>query len=361
VDLSLTGLHEMGDRDIMDLLVQSRFGGWNTVRCPHCGSIGEHYWRPLEQRWQCRPCRSTFSITSGTVFAWRKLPLKKLMSGILTWMNSAAGQPALELKRHMDTTYNTVFIWQAKLREALVRGFNVGLLNGDLEIDGAHQSGYRAAEKRGKPQGFYSLEQMSQEQIDAALMTGGAKQKKRVDSKQEQGPVDPQHGKRFDKDRRILMTIRKRAGQRGRGAVATRVAIGLTEDSVIAKAILAQFVAVPESCLNTDTSPAYTEIGKGFLEHRTVEHAQRIVGANGENNNQAEELNGRYDRAEKGVYLNVEPKYMLDYATEVSFRSDTRRLSNGQQLRSDAQSSQARWACPRSGAGSLTVVIVLLN
>jgi len=214
-----------------------------------------------------------------------------------------------------------------------VRGFNVGLLNGDLEIDGAHQSGYRAAEKRGKPQGFYSLEQMSQEQIDAALMTGGAKQKKRVDSKQEQGPVDPQHGKRFDKDRRILMTIRKRAGQRGRGAVATRVAIGLTEDSVIAKAILAQFVAVPESCLNTDTSPAYTEIGKGFLEHRTVEHAQRIVGANGENNNQAEELNWRYDRAEKGVYLNVEPKYMLDYATEISFRSDTRRLSNGKQLR----------------------------
>ncbi len=38
------------------------------------------------------------------------------------------------------------------MREGLVRGYNVGLLSGDIEMDGAHQSGHRAAEKRGKPQ-----------------------------------------------------------------------------------------------------------------------------------------------------------------------------------------------------------------
>jgi hypothetical protein len=38
-------------------------------------------------------------------------------------------------------------------------------------------------------------------------------------------------------------------------------------------------------------------------------------------------------RAEKGVYLNVDPKYLLDYAVEIVFRSDTRRLPNGTQLR----------------------------
>ncbi len=51
-----------------------------------------------------------------------------------------------------------------------------------------------------------------------------------------------------------------------------------------------------------------------------------------ENNNQAEELNWRQDRAERGIYLNIEPKYLLDYAAETAFRSDTRRLSNGSQL-----------------------------
>lgn len=64
-----------------------------------------------------------------------------------------------------------------------------------------------------------------------------------------------------------------------------------------------------------------------------MEHAKELSGPNGEKNNQAEEHNWRYDRAEKGIYLNVEPKYMLDYACEIAFRSDTRRLPNGQQLR----------------------------
>jgi len=39
------------------------------------------------------------------------------------------------------------------------------------------------------------------------------------------------------------------------------------------------------------------------------------------------------DRAEQGVYLNLEPKYLLDYAVEIAFRAGTRRLSKGMQLR----------------------------
>lgn len=39
------------------------------------------------------------------------------------------------------------------------------------------------------------------------------------------------------------------------------------------------------------------------------------------------------DRAEKGVYLKLQPKYLLDYATEVGFRCDTRRMTNGEQLK----------------------------
>jgi hypothetical protein len=107
----------------------------------------------------------------------------------------------------------------------------------------------------------------------------------------------------------------------------------LLETAPVAEAVMKSFVAIPESYLNTDSSPAYTEAGKHFQEHRTVEHSKTLIGPNGENNNQAEELNWRYDRAEKGIYLNIEPKYMLDYAAEIAFRSDTRRLPNGQQLR----------------------------
>jgi hypothetical protein len=58
-----------------------------------------------------------------------------------------------------------------------------------------------------------------------------------------------------------------------------------------------------------------------------------LVGPKGENSNLAEELNFRLDRAEQGMYLNIEPKYLHDYAVEVAFRSDTRRLSNREQLK----------------------------
>lgn len=42
-------------------------------------------------------------------------------------------------------------------------------------------------------------------------------------------------------------------------------------------------------------------VGKQFRMHRTVAHATMLSGPSGENNNQAEELNARFDRAEKGI------------------------------------------------------------
>ena len=39
------------------------------------------------------------------------------------------------------------------------------------------------------------------------------------------------------------------------------------------------------------------------------------------------------DRAEGGTYLNIEAKYLYDYAVEVAFRADTRRLPNREQLK----------------------------
>ena len=332
VTLALADVLQWDDAKCLDYLVHARFGGWDTVRCPHCGTIEKHYWRPLQKRWQCKGCAHTFSVTSGTVFADRKRPLKDIIASVLMWVNSAAGQPALELKRHMNTTYNTVFTLQHKLREALVRGYNVGILNGEVEMDGAHQSGWRAAEKRGKPQISRPVDEDTPvADLTAAMLTQTGRGKGR--KKKKEGAIDPEFGQRLPKDRRILFAIRKRSSTRGKGAVATRVAVGVVETAPVAEAIMRDFVAMPESYLNTDTSPAYTDLGKRFKAHLTVEHSKELRGPKGENNNQSEELNWRYDRAEKGVYLNIEPKYLLDYAVEVAFRADTRRLPNGQQLK----------------------------
>lgn len=332
VNLSIADVYKMQDKDCRELLVLARFGGWNTVRCPKCGTIDKHYWRALESRWKCSGCEKAFSLTSGTIFAWRKLKLQDLLAGALLWLNSSAGQPALELKRHFNKTYVTAFTLQHKLREALMRGYNIGLLNGDIEIDGAHQSGRRSAEKRGRPQGKLGSAGEPKGAPDAATITWTSKVKRRQKLIRE-GQYDPDFHKKLPKDRRFFITVRKRSGKRGEGAAGSRVAIGLVEDKAVAKSVVKKFVAKSESFLNTDTANAYEEEGGKFLGHRTVEHAKELVGPDGQNNNLAEELNFRFDRAEHGMYLNLEPKYLLDYAVETAFRADTRRLPNGTVLR----------------------------
>lgn len=323
------------DRECLDFLVQVRFGSMKTVCCPHCGSIGEHYWRVAEKRWKCKGCGSTFSITSGTVFAYRKKSLQDILYSVLMWVNSAGGQPALELKRNVKFTYNTCFVFQHKIREALVRGHNVGLLNGDVEMDGAHQSGRRASEKRGKPQGARPVDKSTDaEELKAHMLTQkGRAAARKAGKKNKTGLFDPEFGTALPPDRRILVGVRKRSGVKGKGATSTRVAIGLVESASVVEAVAKDFIAPSESQLNTDTSPAYTTLGRKFGRHRTVEHSKTFSGPNGESNNQAEELNARFDRAEKGIYLNIEPKYLLDYAVETAFRSDTRRMPNGEQLK----------------------------
>jgi transposase-like protein len=336
VSLPLQDLYLMDEEACWRFFVEARFGSKNTVRCPYCGSIGKHYLRTADKRWKCHGCKSTFTITTGTVFAQRKLSLRKLLLGALTWVNSAAGQPALELKRHVDTTYNTVFTLQHKLREALMRGYNVGLLNGDVEIDGAYQAGFKADEKRGRPTSVPRPPGLTDEELKekAALLTQVAQQKERRRRKKE-APVGEGAGGlagRRSKHTRMLISVRKRSGIRGRGAAASRVAVALSEDEEIAKSVIRDFVASSESYLNSDNATGYIKQKDDFLEHRTVSHSKELVGPDGENNNQAEEFNFRYDRAEKGIYLNIEAKYLLDYAVEIAFRSDTRRLPNGTQL-----------------------------
>ena len=319
VDMSVAQIYAMTDREAIDFCVAARWGSWDTISCAHCGTIADHYWRPKDKRWLCRACRKTFSVTSQTVFSKRKLRLQDLIAAVLMWINSAGGQAALELRRHTNTSYNTAFALQHKVREALVRGYNVGFLSGDIEVDGAQQSGRESKKKRGRPQVRPKDKSTAEFQKILGQPNSGAR--------------DYEFGWVMPKDRRILFAVRKRSGVRGDGAVASRVAIGLVEEPPTIEGILADFVAVPESYLNSDGSPAYGAIGRRFIDHRRVEHTKEFSGPNGENNNQAEELNWRMDRHERGAYLNLRPKYLLDYSVEVAFRSDTRRMPNGEQLR----------------------------
>lgn len=335
VDRSVEEYATWSEKKCVKHLAVIRWGSFEAMPCPHCNTCTEHYFYEKDLRWKCKHCGSKFSVTSQTVFSGRKLPYRKLLAAIHLWACGAAGQPALELRRMLNLkSYNSAFTLVSKLREGLMRGFNTGLISGVVEMDGAHASGRRAAAKRGKPQNYQTPDSVKSLE-DQALLTTAARQKKRREEKAALlaagGRLDPNTGAVHEETRRIVFTLRRRSGVKGQGAALTRVAIGLAETPDVAEAFVNSYVAVPESVLATDTGTAFSKVGKRFQMHMQVNHSETLSGPNGEHNNLAESLSARQDRSEKGVYLNIEPKYLHDYAVENGFREDNRRKAPGAQ------------------------------
>lgn len=328
VDFGMEDLEKLSEKETVLLLAETVWGSSKEMSCPHCGTFDAHYFYSRELRWKCKCCDKKFSVTSKTVFADRKLPLVKILKIAYSWANGAAGKPALQLRRDWNVGYPTVFTLIQKLREGLLRGFNVGVLCGVQEMDGMDINGRRYREKRNKPQG------------------GGGGPKPKIPQWLLKPPVDPETGEIFGppkppklgkaarqpKDRRILLVLRQRGVGRGKGAVATRVAIARTES---AKTVMemARRYASSESVICSDEDTSYAAFARFFAGHKSVAHSKSYSGPDGANNNQAESFNWRMRRAAEGIYLNPSNKYLLDYAAEQAWREDTRRLSTGKKLR----------------------------
>ena len=62
--------------------------------CPHCGCRICYDCRRSEHqpRWRCKACRADFSATSGTLFAWHKLPLRTYLMAIAVFCNEVKGK-----------------------------------------------------------------------------------------------------------------------------------------------------------------------------------------------------------------------------------------------------------------------------
>src|SRR3954453_11924406 len=89
--------------------------------CPHCGGLDAYDCRRPSgaPRFECRACKKDFSITSGTLFASQKLPLKAYLAAIAIFCNEMKGKSALALSRDLGVSYKTASVLQHKFREAM--------------------------------------------------------------------------------------------------------------------------------------------------------------------------------------------------------------------------------------------------
>lgn len=111
--------------------------------CPRCGCAAL-YTYPKRKLWECKSCRYQFSVTSGTIFASRKLPIRDILLAIAIFVNSAKGHSALQLSRDLDVQYRTAFVLSHKIREALAATADT-TMEGEVEIDGAYFGGYASS------------------------------------------------------------------------------------------------------------------------------------------------------------------------------------------------------------------------
>ncbi len=96
-------------------------------------------------RFRCKACRKDFSITSGTLFAFHKLPLRTYLAAIAIFANEVKGKSALALSRDLDVQYKTAFVLAHKLREAMaseLKGMHIGGAGETVEVDGGYFGGY---------------------------------------------------------------------------------------------------------------------------------------------------------------------------------------------------------------------------
>lgn len=107
----------MTEEQAFELFGEVRWGREGDPVCPDCGVADQHWFVPSPQQWRCGACGHTFSVTSGTIFAYHKLPLSSYLAAIVIYTHAVKGLSALQLEPDLDVHYKTAFVVMHKLRQ----------------------------------------------------------------------------------------------------------------------------------------------------------------------------------------------------------------------------------------------------
>ena len=131
-------------------LEQARWGDKPT--CPYCASVNV---APHLKRHRCYACKTSFSVTVGTIFHRTHLPIQKWFLAISLILNAKKGLSALQLSRDLKVNKNTAWRIAMQIRKAMTQADQRGLLTGIIEMDetwigGKPRKGDDKPKKRGR-------------------------------------------------------------------------------------------------------------------------------------------------------------------------------------------------------------------
>ncbi len=116
--LSLRAIYKAGEEAAYQTFCEMRWPETDgEAVCPRCGH-DEAYKITTRRKFKCKACHHQFSVTSGTIFASRKMDFVDLLAAICITVNASKGVSMVQLSRDLDCQYKTAFVLAHKLREA---------------------------------------------------------------------------------------------------------------------------------------------------------------------------------------------------------------------------------------------------
>jgi transposase-like protein len=280
--LSLKAIYKAGEEAAYQTFRKLR---WQETQgeavCPRCGCT-ETYDIATRRKFKCVACDHQFSVTSGTIFASRKMAFVDLLAAICIVVNGAKGISALQLSRDLDCQYKTAFVLSHKLREAMAGEVHTGeLLDGHVEVDGAYFGGHirphNVAEKR----------------------------------------VDRRLAKHQTGTRRVVVAFRERLGR-----TVPFVTLSEAEGVSLAKEHVDRMAS-----MSADEASHWDMLHAGWPVDR-INHSQ-AYSDHGKHTNWVESYFSRLRRMVSGQHHRVSPKYLYQYANHAAWLEDRRENSNG--------------------------------
>ncbi|MCF6433150.1 IS1595 family transposase [Leisingera sp. MMG026] len=284
-DLPPIEVATMSEAQAYDMFCKIRWARTNGKPiCPRCSSR-EYYPLTRRRKFKCKHCHHQFSVTSGSLFAGRKLAFRVLLYAISLFVGAGKGYSAIQLSHGIGVQYKTAFVLLHKIREALSDfQSSVEELVDEVEVDGAYFGGYV------KPKN---------------------ERKRRLDRRRKQ----------YTSGKRLVVAVARERSGRTFATVAKREA-----DAVLS--IMSKVHG--DATVFADEAAAWDDFHIWFLTYR-INHAVSYAD-DGTSTNQAESFFSRIRRAEIGIYHHIAGAYLSAYAGELAWREDNRRVGSRSRL-----------------------------
>lgn len=256
-------------------------------RCPYCQSDRATP-VPAEQRHHCNNCKTSFSVTVGTIFHHTHLPLQKWFLAVALVLNAKKGLSARQLARDLEVNKNTGWRMAMQIRKAMEQRDQRDLLTGVVEMDETY--------------------------------VGGKPRKSNIGSGGQGGGNKSNRGRGTTKAAVVGMI------ERG-GKVRAQVVTKKNLRSKGLSSLVRRHVDIANSTLITDEYGGYIGI-KTFMPHKTINHSVWYVADDGTHTNSIESFWALLKRGIVGQYHKVSLRHLPSYINEFSYRFNHRNTAN---------------------------------